>query len=54
MLMDITGELGREHAHDLQRSAAAYRATRGIERTTMLRRLARRSQLGPAHNYRSR
>src|SRR2546423_372646 len=50
MLMDTTGELGREHVRDLQRSAAAYRATRGIERTPLLRRLARRSQLRPARD----
>ena len=53
MLIDQSGTLGAEHARDLRRAAAAYRARRG-HALEAFREFIARGHLGPVDNYRVR
>jgi hypothetical protein len=53
MLIDRSGTLGAEHARDLRRAAAAYRARTG-QHHHGLREFFARGYLGPVDNYRVR
>ena len=54
MFIDQSGTLGAEHARDLRRAAAAYRARTGQHDHHGLREFIARGYLGPVDNYRVR
>ena len=54
MLIDRSGTLGAEHARDLRRAAAAYRARTGRDGHGGFREFIARGYLGPVDNYRVR
>ena len=54
MLIDPSGTVGSEHAADLRREAAAYRAGRSAHTHRGLRAFIARGMLGPVDNYRAR
>jgi len=54
MLIDRSGMLGAEHARDLRRAAATYRARTGHDGHGGFREFIARGYLGPVDNYRVR
>ena len=54
MLIDPSGTVGAEHAADLRREAAAYRAGRAAHAHRGFRDFIARGLLGPVDNYRAR
>jgi len=54
MIIDPSGTVGTEHAADLRREAAAYRAGRAAHAQRGFREFIARGLLGPVDNYRAR